>query len=740
MRFPMTSAATVLLMASLPLAAQENAATGIDDAYQADSGNEGSEAQAAPQATSALMEEMVVTARKRAAGEIARDAPVSVTAYGTDQFEAVFATNVEEIGRLSPGVNLRPSSQVGAQNFTIRGMGVTGTTPSDEPAVGVVQDGIYWGVNAGALLDTFDIESIEILRGPQGTLFGRNVTGGAVLVRSARPSGEFGFKLDATAGNYGRRTLAGSVEGSLVDNRLAGKLAVHSSGFDGYYDNLENGRDYGGQDADIVRGMLVATPTDTLEATLILERYTQDGDGIAAVGQENPDNLPTQNGFAQPGRLWDIFSDNPGQSNIEVDSAVLEVNWDVGPGVATAITGVRDVKVRNSGDFDGTAFHGFNQSILMDQDQYSAEARYAARLFDRFSFTAGAYYFQQEFYAAEGRSLNEQSTVTATQAHLKQDSVALFAETDIEFGPAWTLTLGARFTEETKEARSAPFTAAADICPDGNIYDLSACAFDFGESDEHTWNDVSPRVVLRYIPVDGHTVYASATRGFRSGGYSLRGNALFSPFDEEQVTAYEVGYKADLLNRRLRLNTAAYVNKYKDLQRTVLGVDPEFGVVQSTFNVADATIQGIEVDMTAQITRRLVITTGYGYTDASYDSAITGFEVNNEFTRVPEHTAFLSTVYDIDLPRGDGLIFRLAGNYTGSQFFDDLNNIEESGYTLLDGSVTYRAPDAQWKVSLFGKNLANEEYAYWGSTLGALGDNRFVGAPRTWGVRVSYDY
>lgn len=729
MRFKITMGVTALLAAStLPLAAQPPADDG--DAPRSTEARRGS----------ALLDEVVVTARKRADGEAAQSTPVSLTAYGADQFAAVFASNIEDIGRLSPGVNLRPSSQIGAQNFTIRGMGVSGTTPSDEPAVGVVQDGIYWGVNAGALLDTFDIESIEILRGPQGTLFGRNVTGGAVLVRSARPTGDFGFKLDATLGNYGQRTLAGSVEGSLVEGLLAGKLAVHSSDFRGYFHNVETGLPYGGQDAQIIRGTLVATPTDALEATLILERYTQQGAGIAAVGIENPANLPTQNGFRQPRKLWNIHADNPGQSDIEVNSAVLEVNWDVGPGVFTAITGVRDVDVRNFGDFDGTAYHGFNQSILMDQDQFSAELRYAGRLTDRISLTTGAYYFQQEFFAAEGRSLDQMTTVTATQAHLEQDSVALFAEADFEIADAWTLTVGARWTEETKKARTAPFSAAAGICPGGNIYDLGACNFAFGTPGKTTWDDVSPRAVLRFIPADGHTAYASVTRGFRSGGYSMRGNVLLSPFDEEEVTAYEVGYKADLLDRRLRVNTAVYSNKYKDLQRTVLGVDPVFGVVQSTFNVADATINGFEIDFIAQLTDRLVLSGGYGLTDASYDTAISGFAVNNEFTRVPEHTAFLSAIYDVDLARGDGLSFRVSGNYTGAQYFDDLNNIEEPGYTLLDASVTYRDPSGHWKVSLFGKNLANEEYAYWGSTLGALGDNRFVGAPRTWGLRLSYEY
>jgi len=140
--------------------------------------------------TSALLETVMVSARKRAEDEAAQDTPLAISAFGAKQLDAVFANNLDDIGKLAPSVQLKPTSQVGGQNFTIRGMGVSGTTPSDEPAVGIVQDGIYWGSNYGAMLDTFDVESVEILRGPQGTLFGRNVTGGAVLVRTARPTGK----------------------------------------------------------------------------------------------------------------------------------------------------------------------------------------------------------------------------------------------------------------------------------------------------------------------------------------------------------------------------------------------------------------------------------------------------------------------------------------------------------------------------------------------------------------------
>jgi len=689
--------------------------------------------------TSALLETVMVSARKRAEDEAAQDTPLAISAFGAKQLDAVFANNLDDIGKLAPSVQLKPTSQVGGQNFTIRGMGVSGTTPSDEPAVGIVQDGIYWGSNYGAMLDTFDVESVEILRGPQGTLFGRNVTGGAVLVRTARPTGKFGLSAQTVFGNYGRQDFSGKIEGPLIEGKLAAKVSIQNRNLDGYYNNLQTGKDFGENDSTLVRGTVLATPTDNFDATLIYEHYLQTGDSIAASGVQVAGNLPYNSGFREPSNYWDIRLDNPGRSRIEVDFGVLEMNWQVLSGKITSTSGVREVGVDNTTDFDGSQFSYFNQSIGFDQHQFSQELVYASDFDGRVNFTAGAYYFKQDYTHTEGRNLSLGATQTITRANLDQESYAAFGEADIKLADRWTLTLGGRYTEETKKAKSVPFTPVATICADRSIYGFDDCNFTYGPTGEHTWSDFSPKIVLGFKPADDHLVYGSVTRGFRSGGYSLRGNPIFKPFDSEEVTAFEAGYKGQLFDNHLRLNSAVYVNKYKDLQRTVLGVDAVFGVVQSTFNVADATIQGLELDVVAQATDHLVFTLGYAYTDAKYDSVVAGFNKNADFVRVPENTGSFSVSYDFDLAPGK-LTLRAGATYTDSEFFNDANTVGEPSYTIVDGSIDFRSAGGQWTASLFGKNLTEEEYAYWGSTLGALGANSFRGAPRTFGVRLGYDF
>lgn len=702
---------------------------------------------------SVLMEEVITTARKKAIGESVQDTPIAVSAFDERQFKAVFADNLSDLGNLAPNVEMKQAGNVGVQNFAIRGMGVSGTTPSDSPAVGVFQNGVFWGTNYGSLLDTFDVESVEILRGPQGTLFGRNVTGGAVVVRTKRPDQEFGLSAEVLAGDYGRQDYSFAVEGAIVDT-LSGRIVVMDRSLDGYYTNLATGNDFGEHGTTLVRGTLVFEPNDDFDATLILEDYDEDGDSVAAIGIERAGNLPYQNGYRQPSDWWDIRLDNPGTAKNQIQSSVLEMNLDLGHGVVTSITGYRDVEVDHNTDFDGSEFSGFNRSLWLAQDQLSEEIRYASTFSDTLEFTLGAYYFEQEQDYREGRDLAssttgaEHATVFAAGSALEQSSWALFGELDYNLSEAWILTLGGRYTTESIEGQSTNF----GVCPlDASIpnpYRIRNLSLpcDLGPSLEENWNDFSPKVGLTWMPDDKNLVYGSVTQGFRSGGFSMRGNPIRPPFDAEEVLAYEIGYKGDLLDDHLRLNIALFQNDYQDLQRTVLVDVPLEGVKQSTGNAAEATIQGVEIETIIQATENLVFTFSYGYTDAAYEKyeGLSGFTPEQaedlDFARVPETTYGGSANYGLSLGDMGDLDFRAAMTYTDDIFLNDQNTVTAPDYTLWDASVTYTVPSDQWKVALFGKNLSNEEYAYYGTSLGALGENRFVGAPRTWGVRLSYDY
>jgi iron complex outermembrane receptor protein len=700
---------------------------------------------------SALLSDIVVTARKREVGERAQDVPIAITAFSEAQYEAVFAQDLQDLGELAPNVEFEGSTIVGLQNFTIRGMGITGSTPSDAPAVGIFQNGVFWGSNYGALIDTFDIESVEILRGPQGTLFGRNVTGGAVLVRTKRPGNKLGFEVEAVVGSHGRKDVAFAVEGPLIEGVLAGRVTALYRSYDGYFDNLESGKPYGASETNLLRGTFVFTPVDALDVTVIGEHYIEEGDSTPVIGIEVPGNLPYANGFRQPEDYWDIRLDRPGLSKIQVDSATVEANLQVGPGALTSISGYRNVFNRNYTDFDGTPFSGFNQSILFKSKQFSQEVRYAADLADWIDFTVGAYYFDLEHQFREGRAINRNASLFASGNHLEQSSKAIFGEVDLKFGQ-FTVTGGARYTSEKITAETRPFGG----CPlRGTTNPLRyldlTLPCDLGPSDTAKFSDISPKLAINWKPNQNHLLYASAQRGFRSGGFSLRGSALTPPFDAEKVNAFEAGYKGDLLGNRLRLNLAGFYNEYADLQRTIVFQSDTLGSFQKTGNAAHATIKGAEVDVTWQVVEPLVLTASYGYTDASFESFV-GLDVTGDgvpdpdlatrldFVRVPKHTGSASANYNVPFASGAELDFRVSATYASSQYLDDLNRLKEPAYTLVDASVTFSSVDDRFKASLFAKNLTNKDYAFYSANLGAIGLLELGGPPRTYGLRLSYDY
>ena len=698
-------------------------------------GQETDVAAAAPQAGTGI-EDIVVTGRKRARSEALQETPVSITALSSAQLERAVSKDLTDVGRMTPNASLQPSAQRGVQNFAIRGMGVSGSTPSDEPAVGIFQDGVYWGSNYGALGELFDIEGVEILRGPQGTLFGRNVTGGAVTVRSARPTQETSAKMMLGAGNG--LMLEGSAVANLpvVTDTLAARVAVLTRRNDGLFKNDVTGGSYGKTSTFVVRPSLRWTPTPDADITLLGEFYHQYGDSVVVRGISpntvpgGPLTLPEQEGYVTPSDYFTVSPGDAGFSNVKVYFTMLEANFNIGPGVLTSITGYRKVRARVLTDFDGTPSDGFLQGVRNDQHQWSSELRYAADLNDWLSMTAGGYYFDQSFSFGETRDLNNHASLLGTRSMLDNSSFAAFAEVDIKPVTNLTVTLGGRYTEEKKKASSAPFGACS--------FDLTTCTFT-GPA-HYKGDNFSPKIGVSYQVDQGPLFFASMTKGFRSGGFALRGTALASPYDAEKVTAYEAGFKSDWLDRHLRLNVSAYYNKYKDLQRTVLAPDPLLGVIQSVFNAADAEIKGAEFELTAIPFDGLTLGATYGYTRARYKSFLGVADPGSRrFVRVPEHTGNLSADYETALSNGDKAGFHVGGAYSSKYYYDEANLLSQKGYWLVDANIYYRL-DSGLTLSAYSRNITNTKYSNWGSTLGALGQNMFPGDPRTYGVRMTAEF
>lgn len=733
------------------------------------------------QRRSALMEEVMVTAQKRQVAEAAQDVPIAINAFSGDKVAAMFAVDLQDVGRTAPNVNLAEQGTVPhTGNFIIRGMGTAGQSiPSSDPAVGVVQDGMPFGLIYGVVTDLFDLESIEILRGPQGTLFGRNVTGGAVVMRTTRPSDEFEGRVRATVGSHKTRNLSAMVTGPLNDN-WNGKLAVMYKDRDGLWDRDGFSGRLGEEETIIIRPAIQYT-ADTWDLTLIGDYADIQGDGMRA------------RNFFRFGEDIGAFSDNKatsekkGDLDMEWYSLVLEHNWDLWGGLLTTIVGYRDLEQLTWGDIDGLPFSArfeFAEGSGIEQDQWTLESRWSGDLSERLNLTVGISLFSQEYTYNERRLLIDLFDSPASST-IEHDTAGLFAQAHYDLTPELMLTLGGRFSWEKKDAAigviGAPGNPAGcetlinmeelatgvplDTPPDfpgapppfDRQVNWSACPSHF--EDDESWTSFTPKIGLTWYIHEDLMTYASFTGGFRSGGYNVRfadasvvtnpdnPTSVPGPYDEEEVLAWEVGFKSEWFDGRLRFNGALFWNEYDDLQRSINNRQG----VQTILNAADARVRGVELDVIALLTERLTLEASYGHTDEKYESADAflrdpGFPEGKsisdlDFQMVPSNTFSASLTYEHEVGDMGYLNWRGSYSFVDEAASDTFNFLEMRSYELYDASVSFISLDESWKVSVFGRNLKDEVYSHFGFDNTAVGSKTiWLAPPRTYGLEVTYNF
>lgn len=661
----------------------------------------------AQSARDALLEEIIVSATKRAGGIDVQQAPVAVSAYNETQLDEMHLRDLQQLGFQAPSVQLEDIGTArGVANFSVRGLGVNSSIPSIDPTVGVFLDGMYLGLNAGVVFDMFDMQSVEILRGPQGILFGRNVTGGAVLVNTTRPgdSLEINAKI---AGETGENFYAmGVVSGPLTDT-VGGKIAVFHNDDGGWHKNLATGRDHGQAETTIVRGALDFDPTDRLNLILRIENGQTEGDGPAS---QNEALFGTDN--------FDFAIDETGFYDNEWTHAILETNLDIafGEGTITNITAWREYESNTLGDIDATPNFIFHAPATTDQDQLSTELRYAGS-FGNTYVTTGLYYFTQDISYVERRDIPVVPVVLVGGGNQETDTFGLFAQVDYDLNDYWTLNVGARWTDEEKSADVAALLPQ----PNGGVNSCSIAGgctqFEF--SDTESWSNFSPKIGFQYRPTPETQVYGFWTKGFRSGGYNMRNTspvAAPGPFDEEEQDSYELGVKTDLAGGRVRINAAVYHNEISDLQREVNEADPVVQVVQIIRNTADATIRGFDLEASVALSDSLFLRASAGYVDGEYDRVL--FDISGDgqideddlrldLPRLAPWSYGAELIYEREIPIGE-LQLQVSGYRRDASAYTD-NNLGQLraidrydariGLTTLGGALTFSA---------FGKNLKDE--------------------------------
>jgi iron complex outermembrane receptor protein len=678
------------------------------------------------------IDEIVVTAQRRS--ERLQDVPVTVTAFGAEEVKQARIREIDDVATRTPGLSFDafPASQ---PRIAIRGIGSSDRGAAGDPSSAVFLDEIYLGRPAAVAFDAFDVSRIEVLKGPQGTLYGRNVVGGAINIVSNRP--EFD-RVDAagelTAGNYRRLEGAAYVNAPLADGKAAFRASGSWRTHDGYVKNTFTGDRVEDQDTRSGRLQLAVQPQETLRLLLTVDGTRDRGAGPAQHVLDLDDTDPMS-------AFWTVDRDRKhtagstdGYQNRDTWGVRGQMDWDLPFATLTYLGSYRDLDYTAGYDFDGgnpsTNFVGISGSNAEDSHFSSHEVRLSALPGSRVQWVAGLYKFNSKTARDDVLTLDIGGPGTEIYAqHAKLDSYAVFGDVTVPLNDAISLIGGLRYSKDKKDYRVAN-TGGDAIFRADDFFDVSVSG---------TYDAVTYRAGANYHPVENQLYYVMVSKGFKSGGFQDTPSSAADAaqgFEPEYATQYEIGQKSTFLNGALTWNNTLYVMKYSDLQTKRTD-----GLNIITDNAGKATIKGYETYLSWRPFAHARLVASYGYTDARFDEFVPEPGVDyagNRISRTPKHKVVLSPSYD--LPLGDRGELRFAVDYRyESHIYDDNSNTgpeQRPATSFFDGRIVYSAPSDKLALSLWGKNLTNEvtrtyQAVFLGANFGAYNP------PRTFGVTLS---
>lgn len=670
-----------------------------------------------PSMASAQLEEVLVTAERREAS--VQDVPIAVSAYSEEMIERLQIDDTLDLINVVPNLFGGNNTGLGTANmYYLRAQGNDESISTFDPPVGTYVDDVYitrQNVNNVAL---FDVERIEVLRGPQGTLYGRNTTGGAISVVMKKPSDTMQGYVEAGAGNWGKTMVRGSIDLPLSENVLT-KFSAYYVDTDGYLENRTDGKDYNEADLTGIRAALRWLISDSMTWDIAVDGGKSEVANIHGFldGDDRYSLSVLGSGLPMGGGMSDYGN--------EVDTLNITSNlaWDAMGGTANLIFGSRSIEqdfLLNfpfSLDFFPDFFIIDNQG---EHDMYSAELKWSGDIMDGRAFLqTGVYYMDEDNtvdfvdyldLAAVGVPAPP-STAFLTLADRvlsnTTESFAVYAQADIKIGNNGTLTLGARYTDEEK---------TVDFQGTVNSAGMVAAGIPLSQSEQ----EITPRIAYAHKFTDNLMMYASATNGFKSGGWNARGSssAALQAFAPETIWSYELGMRGDWMDGRLRTNITMFYSDLEDLQTTSATPDGQF----LTTNAGGLEVPGIEAEITALPTDNWQIFAALGWQNAEYQDLPGGCVTPNadlaaydadcniaEPKRSPHQTYTLGTSVDFSLG-GVTVTPNIMLRYLGSQYPGTRNSGYNESVTLLNAGVKISMADSRWELNLECKNCGDKTY------------------------------
>ncbi|MEO0412384.1 MAG: TonB-dependent receptor [Pseudomonadota bacterium] len=698
------------------------------------------------------LEEIIITAQKRP--ESIQEAPIAITAVSGDTLLKRSIDTIGDLAAFVPNLTATNGPQGSSDaNFFVRGVGQFDFIVTNDPGVGVYYDGVYLGRTVGALLDTGDLERVEVLRGPQGTLFGRNTLGGAISVVSKGP------QLDEVSGNgrfvYGSRDRVDL--DAAINVPVGDTVAVRATGLYRQQDGQSVRQSDQARFANVDRlGGKVAVlfaPNEKLDVTLQADYLRDRGSANPVINRAFVPLpfFPADFGADTSDDFYTTFQSTPPENDLDIWGLSGTVSYDLDFMTVKSITAYRALEGVTHSDNDGTLFRLYDQVSDIDQSQFSQEFQFIGAAFeDRLEWLVGAYYFEESarqvqnlcfapvtadvFMGVQPRS----GPCVAWFQDNDQDttSYALFGQANFKITDQLSFTAGGRQTWEDKDI----LTTQAFALEDGTII----VPFVTGLADSLDFSKFTPKVGLEYKPNEDLLFFASYSKGFRSGGFNGRliaPNTRVPTYAPDTNDAFELGMKSDLLEDRLRVNATVFYSKYKGIQQTISDPDVQFRVA----NAGDAELYGFELELTAAPIQSLLATLAIGFTESEFTDVdpFAGIMEGNRLPFSPKWTVAGGLSYDIETKWGP-VTPRVDVRYQSEVFFSPFNLPLESqgGYAIVDARIAYSDPGERYTIAFAAENLLDKEYFTFGQDALAAQGVAYsqIGLPREFSVSINVNF
>ncbi|MCF6215450.1 MAG: TonB-dependent receptor [Emcibacter sp.] len=695
------------------------------------------------------IDEVVVTSLRRRSNM--QKVPVAVTVIKPPFIREARIHDIEDVGTRVPGLTVS-SFSIGQPTIHMRGVGSNDDGAALDNSIVMFIDDVYVGRITSINMNFYDLEQIEVIRGPQGTLYGKNAIGGAINVTSKNPTKELSGEIEATFGNYDRVDIRGVISGPVMEDKLLARLSLHSRKRKGWQESIFlPGIKQNDENIWSARGKLLFILGEDLRMDINSDYSRDDLEStgrIPVVGRVpvrllGPDGqpsgataLPTDILASLGGNARNAINSDRGFTDRTIWGLSSRISQKGGYGKILSITAFRKTEFSWLEDSTGLPSSLTNQKVNSNvnerHSQFSQEFRWISPDEAALKYVAGFYYLFEHTHRIENFTFP--NLISTTDQDNKTNSYAAFGEATYSLADGINFTAGARLTHETKKMDQQNITNG----------DRTILLEDFALRNEGAWTDFSPNFVLSWQYSNDIMLYGSISRGYKSGGFQgapatldLAGRTI----DPESVWNFEIGVKSQWLEDRIRLNLVGFYSDYRDLQVVQFKTEGNFGVFQ-TSNAASARLRGLELEFTVKPTKEIEFFGSYAFLDATYDqfNDLSGRDfTGNSLRQAPRHSLYLAFFYEREFRLGR-LRFRADYRYQGMSFREPDNSVTiQPAFDLVDASIAYEASDNVWEVTLWAKNLLDKEYI---SHLYVLGGNDYAlfGTPRTYGLTLTLNF